>query len=190
MFDRFDERGLVGIGTVIIFIALLIVSSISAVAIINASVSFRRIAETTADRTGEKVASGVDMVDAKGQTDDNGYVENIYLIVRPFPGGEIDLTQTVIQYRSPYEVNYLRENQQIGVLDNLFRADPIQDEGGKRGVMSSTAEIYKVIIRLETGDKLEPGQSADLTFVPGLGFETTYLAKAPADTAPNSWYIL
>ncbi len=104
-----DESGLVGIGVLVVFASIVIVSAVAAGVLINTSFSLQQQARATTKDTVSQVSSGVNILDAKGRTSTNAKeIENIELVVRPYPGTEaINLERTIIQYKSEKTSNSL-----------------------------------------------------------------------------------
>ena len=87
-FDR-DIRGMVGIGTLIVFIAMVIVAAVAAGVLINTSGKLQEQARATGEETIRQVSSGVEVTALKGRTGDGPVVENLELVVRIRPGSQI-----------------------------------------------------------------------------------------------------
>ena len=182
-----EERGIVGIGTMIVFIAMIIVASVAAGVLINTSGSLQQQARATGQETIAEVSSGVKVLAAKGYTDSNGDVENINFIVRPYAGSQgINLENTVIQYKSSYEVKHFTSDD--------FDVTNLQSVSGTGSYMLETmGDIAKISIDGDGSDfdtNLGPSESASVTFYPNSGFKTSYGVTIPPTTQENSWYEL
>jgi flagellin FlaB len=99
-----EERGQVGIGTLIVFIAMVLVAAIAAGVLINTAGFLQTQAEATGEESTAQVTNNVDIVSSVG-TDTNAddtNIEKINLVLKKSPGSDpIDLTQTEIQYVGP-----------------------------------------------------------------------------------------
>ncbi len=191
-----DRKGMVGIGTMIVFIAMIIVAAVAAGVLINTSGSLQQQARATGEETIAEVSSGVRVLAAKGETDSNGTIDNIHLVVRPYAGTKgINLDNTVIQYKSDDEVNHLKRDNDHGdnwalfdeseefVIENL---QDVSDTG--RNMLQTMGDIVEITIQPVT--HLDPSDSAVITFYPNSGFQTTYGIQVPPTTREDSWYEL
>ncbi|MDG5758809.1 flagellin [Natronococcus sp. A-GB1] len=108
-----DQRGQVGIGTLIVFIAMVLVAAIAAGVLINTAGSLQSQASDTGSETQQAVANQIEVTHATGYTsshdvvddsnldvddDEIGYVD---LIIKKSAGSDvIDLESMTVQYTS------------------------------------------------------------------------------------------
>ncbi len=103
MLDKEDKekRGQVGIGTMIVFIAMVLVAAVAAGVLVRTSGFLQQKAMSTGQDTTEEVATGVLVggVDAKTNgTSSDSVVEKIAITLSPNTGGtSVDLNQTVVE---------------------------------------------------------------------------------------------
>jgi len=100
--DADRDRGQVGIGTLIVFIAMVLVAAIAAGVLINTAGFLQSSAEETGQQSSDQVTNRLEVVNAVGtQINDNGNgdtVDMVELTIRKAPGaGNIDLGATTIQ---------------------------------------------------------------------------------------------
>lgn len=105
-----EDRGQVGIGTLIVFIALVLVAAIAAGVLINTAGFLQSQAEATGEESTDQVANNIDVVSATGTyadytglTTDTGVgIETVSLTLGLTPGSEpIELTTTTLEYIGP-----------------------------------------------------------------------------------------
>lgn len=91
-----SKKGAVGIGTLIIFIAMVLVAAIAASVIINTAGKLQHKASTVGDESTEQVASGIQVLKVIGHSDTKTSLDKIAIMVAPNVGGEIDLSTTLL----------------------------------------------------------------------------------------------
>ena len=108
MIDRItndeNDRGQVGIGTLIVFIAMVLVAAIAAGVLINTAGFLQSSAEESGEQSSAQVTNRLQVVNAVGEdiVDDSGdEVTTVKLTVKKAPGaGNVDLTTTTAQWVS------------------------------------------------------------------------------------------
>ncbi|MDB9302298.1 hypothetical protein PN417_15305 [Halorubrum ezzemoulense] len=99
-----EERGQVGIGTLIVFIAMVLVAAIAAGVLINTAGFLQTQAEATGQESTDLVSERIDVTSEVGIVGDpaTGVLNEVRLGVSGAPGADqIDLTQTTIQAVGP-----------------------------------------------------------------------------------------
>lgn len=91
-----SKKGAVGIGTLIIFIAMVLVAAIAASVIINTAGKLQHKASTVGDESTEQVASGIQVLKVIGHADTRTSLDKMAIMVAPNVGGEIDLSTTIL----------------------------------------------------------------------------------------------
>ena len=93
-----DEVGSIGIGAMIVFIAMVLVAGIAASVLIQTSTTLESQAMATGSETTHEVAGGIAVFDLEGHTSGaGGVVDALAITVRARAGSpEIDLNETII----------------------------------------------------------------------------------------------
>jgi len=93
-----DDLGDMGIGAMIVFIAMVLVAGIAASVLIQTANKLEIQAMTTGQETTREVSTGLAVVDIEGQVNSSGIISDMTITVRARAGsGDIDLSQTVIE---------------------------------------------------------------------------------------------
>src|SRR6056297_1420666 len=97
-----DERGQVGIGTLIIFIAMVLVAAVAAGVLINTAGLLESSASDTASDSQAQVSNQVTVVSASGETGtSNDDVETLdFTIMKSAGSDDIDLADATIEYNT------------------------------------------------------------------------------------------
>ncbi len=191
-----DERGLVGIGTLIIFIALILTAAVAAGVIIQTSGDLRDQALKTGREAIREVSTGLRVVDSQGGVDQiNDEVEIAEMMTALRAEGDgIDVTDVIVSYTSDEVSKHLEHGVTVA-----NRTDLNPDPAGT-GNFDPTSEFAVVKVsgrdvenRIETtgekasfwiyptqiGDSIEPDEEADVVIMPKVGTETRLTLMAP-----------
>ena len=99
-----EDRGQVGIGTLIVFIAMVLVAAIAAGVLINTAGFLQSQAEATGQESTELVSERIEVTSAVGTVGNSsaGHLDSIRLSLSGAPGADqIDLSETTIQAVGP-----------------------------------------------------------------------------------------
>jgi flagellin FlaB len=92
-----NDLGDMGIGAMIVFIAMVLVAGIAASILIQTASRLELQAMTTGQETTREVATGLQVVDIEGENN-SGRIANITITIRARAGsGDIDLSQTILE---------------------------------------------------------------------------------------------
>ncbi|QIO21629.1 archaellin/type IV pilin N-terminal domain-containing protein [Haloarcula sp. JP-L23] len=96
-----DDRGQVGIGTLIVFIAMVLVAAIAAGVLINTAGFLQSSAEETGQQSSDQVTNRLEVVSAVGTDIDstNKQIDTVEIMVKKAPGAaNIDIGSTIAQW--------------------------------------------------------------------------------------------
>ena len=198
MFDKLknfseDKRGLVGIGTLIIFIAMVIVAAVAAGVLINTSQSLQEQARATGEETIREVSSGLEVNAVKGLTGEGTDVDEdefgeLEVVVSTYPGSDgVNLEDTAIQVMTPDAMEHITMDDDAWTdNEKISNVSGIEDDA-----MVAPGDSVQISIDLtEIDGVLESGDSASLTFIPAEGFDTYYGISIPNVVRDTTWYEL
>ena len=184
-----DDRGQVGIGTLIIFIALVLVAAVAAGVLINTAGELQSRASDTGDDAQAQVSNQIDVVTATGQdSDTDGTVENVTMVVKKSPGSDpIDLSEATIQYTSGSASTTLSHGTSADAT--TFNSTQLND--GPWTDLTDTdqrIEIRMNVSVIEGGSGLDAGDHAELKIVDQSGASTVYGVNVP-DVLAGQEYV-
>ena len=155
-----NDRGQVGIGTLIVFIALVLVAAIAAGVLINTAGFLQTQAEQTGEDSSDQVSNNINVIGQTGEVDNatNGEINRSRLIVQRAPGSsDVDLTELSIQYvgDNGFE-NLIHPTAEIGDEDNPSYGDTILDnESAYYGVEVVTADTDTDAVMTDDSDRYQ-----------------------------------
>ncbi len=143
-FNGIQDQGLMGIGTLIIFISVILVAAVAAGVLISTGGSLQQKALVTGNQAEEGVATGVEVVTVHGEDSSNSgtphELTRLTMIMRMGSGSEpINLNNSVIMLDTPTTTQSMSYNETVS-------------EGG----LASTTTHY-VIIYAKLGPQHEDG---------------------------------
>jgi flagellin-like protein len=167
------DRGQVGIGTLIIFIALVLVAAVAAGVLINTAGQLESSASDTGEDAQAQVSNQIDVVSATGAVD-GSEVNEVVLVVKKSPGSDaIDLSAATIQYTSSSDSETLSNS-------NGFTINSTDGSSTTDTVLDDTSERKKVVISLDgTPSAIGEGEEATLEIVDQSGASTVYGVNVP-----------
>ena len=199
MFEREtrNDGGQVGIGTLIIFIAMVLVAAVAAGVLVNTSGLLQSKAEDTGADAQAQVSNQIEVVSATGVVDTtNDNVETVELVVKKSSGSDpIDLSRASIQYTGDSASTTLTyvdgaasgtqfsttSEKNIGSTSN---PSEVLDAAGDRVTITVDAEA------IEGGDPngIDQGEEVTLRIVDQSGATTVYGVNVP-DTLGSQSYV-
>lgn len=186
-----DDRGQVGIGTLIIFIAMVLVAAVAAGVLVNTAGLLESRAEDTGSDSQSQVSNQIEVVSATGNVT-NGSVDTLTLVVKMSPGSEpIDLEDATVRYLSDdADVTLV---QDTSASATAFGVDSSADviTGDSDLVLDNSSERIEITIDLSSSgidDALNEGEEAELRLVDQSGATTVYGVNVP-DTISDENYV-
>jgi len=163
---RKKDVGSIGIGAMIVFIAMVLVAGIAASVLIQTSTKLESQAMRTGQETTEEVSTGIAVFDIKGYAPASGNIDNMTITVRPRAGSaDIDLAVVFLELsNTDYKVIMTYDtagsnnwNDSSTGVDDVFGVDCFPVAANRFGILvledadGSCTETNPVINR---GDKV------------------------------------
>ena len=163
---RKKDVGSIGIGAMIVFIAMVLVAGIAASVLIQTSTKLESQAMLTGQQTTQEVSTGMAVFDIKGYAPDSGNIDQLVITVRPRAGSaDIDIAEVFLELsNTDYKVimNYdtgaaVNWNDSSSGVDDVFGVACFPAAANRFGIMvledadGSCTETNPVINR---GDKV------------------------------------
>ena len=188
MFDS-DNRGQVGIGTLIVFIAMVLVAAIAAGVLINTAGFLQAQAEATGEESAEQVSDRVEVVSVVGEADGEDNVTDLNVSVRRAAGADdIDLENVIIETFANGESATLTYND-TDPDASTFTVHEIQ--WSTENVLADSSDRAKLEINLEDSTaKLQEGDSVTLTITTAAGGTAFVEKRAPSTIEDGESYLL
>ncbi|MFB6269209.1 MAG: archaellin/type IV pilin N-terminal domain-containing protein, partial [Halobacterium sp.] len=184
-----EERGQVGIGTLIVFIAMVLVAAIAAGVLINTAGFLQTKSEATGEEASSQVSNRVTVVSAYGNVTANQNVDYVNLTVMRAAGADnINLSSATVQWIGPQNAATLTYNTTdetiTGATATEFTTEAVK--GGNAKVLTEQEDRINIVIDaadVSGTSGLAEGEQAQLTITTQYGAQTTYWASVPESLA-------
>jgi archaeal flagellin FlaB len=184
-----DDRAQVGIGTMIVFIATVLVAAIAAGVIIDTSGKLQERSARTGQETTQQVSSNIivdSLMGRRNSSSDNG-LKFLYMYVSLAPGAsEVDLSELRIQISNKTVLKTLQYVVGNFPADGKFSAKAVRDADSSftnTNPVMNTGDLVNITIFLDATNginmELQPREQVNLLLLPEIGNKVSYGFNTP-----------
>jgi len=193
MFEKItdeNERGQVGIGTLIVFIAMVLVAAIAAGVLINTAGLLQSQAQATGEESTAQVSNSLQVQTVTGQTaaEDDSELDSVAVTVGLAPGSDaIDLEQVEITVTGSAVGSAVTESG-VGFFepgDTGSSITQLVDRGD-----SAAFDATELGDNGDLDEAFEPGESTQITITTADGAQTTTVINVPNILDEGASYTL
>ncbi|AGB38112.1 archaellin/type IV pilin N-terminal domain-containing protein [Natronococcus occultus] len=183
-----DDRGQVGIGTLIVFIAMVLVAAIAAGVLINTAGSLQSQASDTGTETQQAVANQIEVVHAYAEDTEEGPdgFDELNLIVKKSAGSDvIDMESMTVQYTDSDDSLTLAH-------DEGFETEAGTDDSDDDALTATSDRIQLTIDLDDSEDEpnvLSPGDSATVELIDQSGAQFSYGVTMPQTVSDDQTVV-
>jgi len=148
------DRGQVGIGTLIVFIAMVLVAAIAAGVLINTAGFLQTKSEETGQQSGQQVTNRLQVAAATGTNLSDQAVGVVNMTLKKSPGASnIDLENATVQWVGPSGTyNLVNASVEASGADGHFGIVPFKDADGSHPVLNDPDDRMVMVFDLGHDD--------------------------------------
>jgi archaeal flagellin FlaB len=163
---RFGVKGETGIGTLIIFIAIVLVAAIAASVLLGTAGSLQQKALTTGKQTQQEVASGIQVISLTAIDGSNGNVETFEVLAKLSAGSDpLALNDTIITF----DTKNSSQNIGLGTVANVSTFSLTYVKTGPDNIINYITVGDVVNLKFNSTDSIGQSQMVKMKIIPKRG---------------------
>jgi flagellin FlaB len=167
MDHKLGMKGESGIGTLIIFIAVVLVAAIAASVLLGTAGSLQQKALTTGKQTQQEVASGIQVISVSATDGQDGSVDNFEVLVKLSAGSDpLALNDTMINFDTKNTSQQLTFNASAS-SSSIFNATWVKT--GPDYILNYLTVGDMVKLRFSSTNNISQSQTVKLKIIPKRG---------------------
>ena len=188
-----EDRGQVGIGTLIVFIAMVLVAAIAAGVLINTAGFLQTKSEQTGQESSAQVSNRVQVVSGFGTVANEQVTQINLTVMRGSGSDDINLSAATIEWIGPDTAKTLTYGGNASNGDTAsasqFVVGNIKDTDSSQPVLNSQNDRLKIVLdasQISENGGLGEGESVKLKITTQYGAVTLYRANIPQSLSQES----
>lgn len=182
-----EDRGQVGIGTLIVFIAMVLVAAIAAGVLVNTAGFLQSKSEQTGEQSTSQVVNRLEVLNAHGTVGGGGTtVDQVSLTTTLAAGaGDLNTDNVTIKYLGDSTATTLSSSGGNATGADTFGVTALKDADDSFTVLNSKDDRFEITIDTAAveGSGLAPGTEVMLQLNTAEGSQTTYTIVVPQSLA-------
>lgn len=196
---RASTRAQSGIGTLIIFIAIILVASMVASIVMSTNLMMSKDVESKAKSVKTEVTTSISITSVSARTNSTTGIAKLYIVVEPSSGSApIDLNTLVLQLTlGGYTTRYLTYTENSSYEDGHFNVStwirmkrPHDRTANPFIEVGDLAELCVEIENVENQQMLAPGSEVVIVLIPEHGIAKQMRLVTPDLYPPDSYVML
>ena len=184
--ERLTDRGQVGIGTLIVFIAMVLVAAIAAGVLINTAGFLQTKSEQTGQESSAQVSNRVQVVSAFGNVANEEVTQINLTVMRGSGSDDINLSAATIEWIGPDQAKTLTFTEN-DAGSSSFNVTDIKDPDGSEPVLNTQDDRFEVTMdATQISNALGEGEEVKLKLTTQYGAVTQYRANVPQSLSQES----
>lgn len=196
---RMDDEGAIGIGTMIVFIAMVIVAAVAAAVLISTAGNLQRKSSETGEETTEEVSGNIFVRDIIGNVSSSGdELTDVYFYLGLAPGAnDVDLQKMVVRWKHGDNLAELQNatNPTTTDCDELsdgFCVTNVINAGDDDTLVISPGDKVRIDVALNAtqGETVPNREYVDVLLMPEVGTPISASFDTPASFESRDLYKL